>query len=107
MSMNLKMYFLQMEDQIGQANARSWSKSLEECRKESQLFHLKLRVLTIRQALSKLFSSTSMSPLLRKNDAKKTGDCKREREHTFGKKKMYGSDNFLDLNGVIFVFPRE
>lgn len=95
-----------MEDQIGLANPWSWSKSLEECWKESQLFQLKLSIWSTGQSLSKLFSSTSMSPVLRKNDAKKTANYKWETENTLEKENasnMSGSDNFLDLNREWFL----
>lgn len=44
-----------------------------------------------------------MSPLLRKNDAKKTADYKWGRENT-SEKYMSGGDNFLDGSSECFLY---
>lgn len=102
-----KIYFLQVKDQIGQANPRSQSKSLEECRKHGQLFQSKFRVLTTGQPLSpNCFLPFQRLLSWEKNHAQKIAAYRWGRENTSEKKKVSnvsGRGNFLDYNSEWFL----
>lgn len=102
-----KIYCLQVKDQIGQANPRSQSKSLEECRKHGQLFQSKLWVLTTGQPLSpNCFLPFQCLLSWEKNHAQKIAAYRWGRENASEKKKVSnvsGRGNFLDYNSEWFL----